>query len=76
MEKKLDLHRVSHSSVRRLTIRFIEDTWMDSQNIFIITGHSEKMRKIVCEVLDEYGLEYYIGGRLGIFDATIEVVKS
>jgi hypothetical protein len=76
MENKLDLHRISHSAVRRLTIRFIEDTWMNEENIFIVTGHSKKMKEIVCEVLDEYGLKYYIGGRLGIFNAIIEVVKS
>lgn len=58
MEKKLDLHGIKHSDVKRLLDDFIWDCI--SNNIMqatIITGNSSIMKSISIEVLNEYGLE-------------------
>jgi hypothetical protein len=57
---KLDLHKVRHGDARRLVIRFIEDHWSKSAELEIVTGNSIKMRGIVMNVLEEYGLPYQI----------------
>lgn len=59
---KLDLHRTRHEDVRRAVIRFIEDHWHETVNLEIVTGNSFKMREIVTQILDEYGLYYSVGG--------------
>ena len=62
--KKIDLHGIKHESVRPLLIRFIEDNWDQDgpkQDAEIITGHSDKMKEIVKEILGEYKLEYTEG---------------
>jgi len=56
--EKLDLHGVKHGGVRRLVIRFIEDNWDSGKTVEIITGHSQPMKVIVKEILDEYLLDY------------------
>jgi biotin synthase-like enzyme len=66
---RLDLHGIKHEYVYNKIIRFIEKHWDTEQQLTIITGHSSKMKKIVITALDEYGLEYYIGGVLGISDS-------
>ena len=59
--KKLDLHITRHSDVRRKIIRFIEDNWGSGEEVEIVTGNSDRMRGIVINILDEYGLNYQIG---------------
>lgn len=59
--EKLDLHGVRHTDVRREVIHFVEDNWGTDWWVEIVTGHSQKMRDCVVEVLDEYGLKYHIG---------------
>lgn len=54
--KKLDLHRTRHVDVRRKVIRFVEDNWNSGEEAEIITGHSQKMKELVLEILDEYKL--------------------
>lgn len=56
--KKLDLHGIRHYDVRSMVIRFIEEYWDTGTEVEIVTGHSEQMKFIVKEVLDEYKLEY------------------
>lgn len=63
---RLDLHGVRHGDVQGKVIRLVEKYWNTDEELTVVTGHSPKMRKLVTEVLDEYGLEYYIGGTLGI----------
>jgi hypothetical protein len=58
--KKLDLHRVRHEDARAKVIRFIEHNWGKDVEVEFITGNSWRMRGIVLNVLDEYGLTYQI----------------
>ena len=58
--KKLDLHRIRHGDAKRKTIRFIESNWNSGEEVEIITGNSDRMRGLVMNVLDEYGLTYQI----------------
>lgn len=58
MMDKLDLHGIKHQDVRSMAIRFVEKYWDTDTEVEIITGHSERMKSIVKEVLDEYKLEY------------------
>jgi len=55
---KLDLHGVKHEDVRRIVTRFIEANWASNKELDIITGYSSKMKGIIKELLDEYGLYY------------------
>ena len=55
---KLDLHRTRHEDAKRKTIRFIEDNWGSGEEVEIITGNSQKMKGLVMNTLDEYGLSY------------------
>ena len=58
--KKLNLHRVKHEDARAEVIRFIEHNWGKDVEVEIITGNSHKMKGLVMNVLDEYGLTYQI----------------
>jgi len=55
---ELDLHGIRHEAARKMVVRFIEDNWnKNNEQLEIITGHSNKMKEIVREVLTEYKLE-------------------
>ena len=58
---KLDLHRIKHEDAKRKVIRFIEKHWQSGDEAEFITGHSIRMKGIVLNILDEYGLSYTIG---------------
>jgi hypothetical protein len=58
--KKLDLHRTRHDDARRKVIHFVEDGWGSGEEVEIITGNSDRMRGIVMNILDEYGLSYQV----------------
>jgi len=58
--KKLDLHRTRHDDAGRKVIHFIEDSWGSGEEVEIITGNSQRMKGLVMNVLDEYGLSYQI----------------
>jgi len=58
--KKLDLHRIKHKDAKTKVIRFIEQNWGSGVEVEFITGNSSKMKGIVMNVLDEYGLTYQI----------------
>jgi len=55
---ELDLHGVKHQDVKPIVIRFIEENWSSGNRGSIVTGHSEKMKTLVIEVLDEYKLPH------------------
>ena len=58
--RKLDLHGVRHGEVQIL----LEDFILENQNylpIKIITGNSEKMKRIVTNVLNAHGFQYSDG---------------
>ena len=57
---KVDLHGLRHHMVRSVLIEKIEELWSvdgPEKDLEIITGHSERMKEIVKEVLNEYDLE-------------------
>lgn len=55
---ELDLHGVRHADVE---IK-VEDFVLDHQReMVVITGHSEEMKRIVCDVLDRHSFTYTVG---------------
>lgn len=56
----IDLHGVKHADVKRHVTHFIEDHWDSSETLDIITGHSNPMRCLVQDVLEEYNLKGYV----------------
>ena len=59
---KLDLHGISHYEVSNLIDQFIwESMNMNQYDVEIVTGNSDKMKKVVIEVINEYKLQYQIG---------------
>lgn len=57
---RLDLHKKRHEEARRAVIHFIERHWNESAELEIVTGNSTRMRGMVLNTLDEYGLSYQI----------------
>lgn len=57
---KLDLHRTRHADVPRKVEQFLNDNWLCGELAEIITGNSQKMRDIVIESLNDYGVFYRI----------------
>ena len=54
----LDLHGVKHKDVFRKVDTFIGSHIMDrSKTVFIITGRSPEMKKIVNKTLSDYNME-------------------
>ena len=54
---KLDLHGIRHHEVPRKVDVFLSEHLQKGTNeVTIITGHSDHMKKIVDEVLEDYGL--------------------
>ena len=54
--KILDLHGLKHCDVESTLHIFINDNW--DKELRIITGNSDRMKRIVCEVLKFYKLNY------------------
>jgi len=57
---KLDLHGIRHRDVYDIVDKFINDIILADkpvQRFEIVTGYSDRMKELVCEVLDEYNLE-------------------
>jgi len=57
MSSTLDLHGVKHADAEREVIAFMEKNYSTSGMYKIITGNSEKMKKIAYDVLYEYEIE-------------------
>lgn len=55
---KIDLHGVRHNEVRqKIDIFFWDAIRNNKSQIEIITGNSEKMKKIIFDICDEYKFE-------------------
>lgn len=52
---KLDLHGVRHSEVDRLVENFV---FLNDTPIRIVTGNSDRMIRLVTDVLDRHSIEY------------------
>ena len=62
LTKELDLHNVRHKDVQYVMDKFLGEHMMNGEeHVTIITGDSERMKEIVKEVLDDYGLEPEVG---------------
>ena len=58
MENKLDLHGLRHHEVARKVDKFIGDHIMKgTREINIVVGHSDRMKEIVDETLNDYNLK-------------------
>jgi len=58
MNLRLNLHGVKHKDVFTHVDKFIgEHILLGNLQVQIITGHSDKMKKLVKEVLVDYGIE-------------------
>jgi hypothetical protein len=69
---KLDLHGVKHVDVGRQVDMFLgHHILFETPEVEIITGHSDEMKKLVQETLDDYGLE----GAEGIINKGMLIVK-
>ena len=62
----IDLHGLYYKDVKRFLTRKIEIYWGSKVILKIITGNNIKMKTIVINLLDEYLLDYKIGGNIGI----------
>lgn len=54
--KTIDLHGFGYHEAKQQLELFINDNWGD--RIKVITGNSETMKNLVCEVIREYSLEF------------------
>ena len=63
--RALDLHGVTHEDAYLKCHRFVNDNY--GHDMLIITGHSDRMKKIASEVLDAYRLQYIVGGVTGTY---------
>ncbi len=70
---KLDLHDLHYDDVKRSLTRKIEMYWGSDEVLEIITGHSNNMREVVIKLLEDYALDYKIGGNIGINNGMIRV---
>lgn len=70
----IDLHGTRHDDVKWKLIKKIESLWDTSTELTIITGHSQVMKDIVVNILEEYGLDYTIGDYFGMNDGFIKVI--
>jgi len=61
--KELDLHGANYEEVVIKCHRFLNDNW--GKEMKIITGKSDEMKKLVCEIIEKYRLQYQVGGATG-----------
>ena len=62
MNNKLDLHGVRHHEVQQVVDQFLTKHLYNSTNeVSIIIGNSDKMKKIVDNVLKDYNLKSEYG---------------
>lgn len=54
----IDLHGLRHDDAKHKVINFIEDNWFTLGELRIITGHSQRMKDVVIEVLKEYKIPH------------------
>jgi hypothetical protein len=56
---RLDLHGIKHQDVEVMVENFV--IFSEKLPLEIITGHSEKMKSIVIDILEYHGYNYRIG---------------
>ena len=57
MNNKIDLHGVRHNEVQRILDKFLaKHLYNGSNEIYIITGNSIKMKNVVDSILYDYNL--------------------
>jgi len=55
---KLDLHGTFHKDVKVKVDKFISKCILEkAQEVEVVTGHSDRMKELVNEVLDDYNLK-------------------
>lgn len=54
--KTIDLHGIRYNDAKRQLELFINENW--GKRLKIITGNSEEMKEVVCELLNYYHLEF------------------
>lgn len=59
--KEIDLHGIGHEQAKELLEITINKLWCINDELCIITGHSDQMKKIVIDILEDYKLDYTIG---------------
>lgn len=58
----LDLHGHRHMEVESLVCTFLNELMLSKHDeAKIITGHSDQMKKIVSNILEDYKIRYIIG---------------
>ncbi len=58
MSKTLDLHGLKHEHVYTIVDRFVGNHVVrGTREIYIITGHSKKMKEIVAYVIQDYDIQ-------------------
>ncbi len=63
---ELDLHGMRHKQAQDALERTINGHWGANEELHVITGHSDRMKQIVIDILEQYKLEYRIGDILEI----------
>ena len=55
--RTIDLHGFRYDEAKQELELFINDNW--GKRLKVITGNSERMKNLVCEVVQEYSLEFF-----------------
>lgn len=71
---ELDLHGYSHDDAGKILERTINVLWNSFEELHIITGHSQRMKQIVVDILHEYKLPYKTGNYSEINTGVIRTV--
>lgn len=58
---ELDLHGYRHEQAMNIVERAINSMWGTNQELRLITGYSDALKKIVVDILRKYNLDYCIG---------------
>ena len=56
---EIDLHGINYIEAEALVISIIEKFLNSNTIITVITGNSKKMKDVVINILDEYGIKPY-----------------
>lgn len=72
---KLDLHGMRYEDAKQAVDELANTYWKwdPEEEAEIITGFSSDMRNMVIGILEEYSIDYYIGGPLGLDDSYIKI---
>ena len=68
----LDLHGLRHHEVQNEVVRFLERHLRSGLFVEIITGNSQAMLEESIKIIQQYGLQYYMG--LPAFQGRVRIV--